>query len=152
MQSRVHESCAYTNRAHTPIVMSAETQPSKTGQDEACEGRSKNELVSAVSEDEKLQPCEKETIIRFAKDQDWVHIYTEENGLMRRLLQHPHFQLESLRVHTEDSGVSRIPPENFDKGSITGIDGRVPIGVLSVKTSSRTTSQHAAIVPDRVLE
>jgi hypothetical protein len=110
-----------------------------------------SELIDAVAEDRKLTPPEKETILRFAKCDDRVFVYTEEGGLMRRFLQHPEFQLKSLRVTTEDSWGKRVVPDDFDKGSITGVDGWVPIGVLSLKTSSRTMSQHAAIVPDRVL-
>lgn len=110
-----------------------------------------SELIGAVAEDRKLGPDEKETLLRFAKSEDRVWVYTEERGLMRRLLQHPEFRLESLRVVTEESWVEHVDPDDFNGGSITGVDGWVPIGVLSLKTSSRSTSQHAAIVPDRVL-
>ncbi|KZX49198.1 hypothetical protein [Haloarcula sp. K1] len=110
-----------------------------------------SELIDAVAEDRKLGPDEKETLLRFAKSEDRVWVYTEERGLMRRLLQHPEFRLESLRVVTEESCGERVDPDDFSEGSITGVDGWVPISVLSLKTSSRSTSQHAAIVPDRVL-
>jgi hypothetical protein len=111
----------------------------------------KERLVEAVAEDRRLEPEEKETTLHFVKAEDRVWVYTEERGLMRRLLQHPEFRLGSLRVVTEDSWVEYSDPDDFNEGSITGVDGWVPIGVLSLKTSSRTTSQHAAIVPDRVL-
>lgn len=110
-----------------------------------------SELIDAVAEDRKLRPDEKETLLRFAKSEDRVWVYTEERGLMRRLIQHPEFRLESLRVVTEESWGERVDSDDFSEGSITGVDGWVPIGVLSLKTTSRTTSQHAAIVPDRVL-
>ncbi len=108
-------------------------------------------LVGAVNEDEKLGAIEKETRLLFSKSDDHVELYTEEGGLMRQLLQHPEFRLEKLRVVTEDSWGQYVDPDDFDGGTITGVDGWVPIGVLSLKTSSRSTSQHAAIVSERVL-
>jgi hypothetical protein len=111
----------------------------------------RDQLVEYVAEDRKLTPQEKETILRFAKCDDRVFVYTEEGGIMRRLLQHPEFQLKSLRVTTEDSWGKQVVPDDFDEGSITGVDGWIPIGVLSLNTSSRTTSQHADVVSERVL-
>jgi len=108
-------------------------------------------LIDAVAEDRRLTPDKKETVLRFTKPEERVCIYTEEGGLMRRLLQHPEFQVERLRVVTEESWGDRIDPDDFNGGSITGIDGWGPIGLLSLKTSPRTTSQHAAIVSERVL-
>jgi hypothetical protein len=115
------------------------------------QSQNRSELIGAVAEDRRLEPVEKETLFRFDKTEDRVSVYTEEGGLMRRLLQHPEFRLDSLRVVTEESWGERVDPDDFNGGSITGVEGWVPIGVLSLKTSSRSTSQHAAIVPDRVL-
>jgi hypothetical protein len=131
--------------------MSGKTTTSKNDSTEQRSQNKREELVSAVTEDEKLGIVEKETTIKFAKPDNRVLIYTEEGGLMRRLLQHPEFQIRHLRVTTEDSWGARIGPDDFDGGSITGVDGWLPIGVLSLKTTSRTTSQHAAIVSERVL-
>jgi len=108
-------------------------------------------FVDAVTEDRTLVPEEKQTTFQFTKSEDSISIYTEERGLMRRLLQHPEFELESLRVVTEDSWGNYIDPDDFEGGSVTGVEGSVPIGALSLKTSSRKTSQHSAIVSARVL-
>lgn len=108
-------------------------------------------FVGAVAEDKTLCPEEKQTTFQFTKSEDSISVYTEERGLMRRLLQHPEFKLESLRVVTEDSWGDHVNPDNFEGGSITGVEGLVPIGALSLKTSSRKTSQHSAIVSARVL-
>lgn len=131
--------------------MSGETTVSASGSTEQYSRSREKRLVEAVAEDRRLGPEEKETLLHFVKTEDRVWVYTEERGLMRRLLQHPEFRLESLRVVTEDSWGNHVDPDDFDGGSITGVDGWLPIGVLSLKTTSRTTSQHAAIVPDRVL-
>ena len=131
--------------------MSRETTVSASRSTEQQSRSREKRLVEAVAEDRRLGSEEKETLLRFVKTEDRVWVYTEEKGLMRRLLQHPEFRLESLRVVTEDSWGEHIDPDDFDGSSITGVDGWLPIGVLSLKTASRTTSQHAAIVPDRVL-
>lgn len=131
--------------------MSGETTVSPSSSTEQHSRSREERLVEAVAEDRRLGPEEKETLLRFVKAEDRILVYTEERGLMRRLLQHPEFRLESLRVVTEEMWGEYVDPDDFDEGSITGVEGWVPIGVLSLKTTSRTTSQHAAIVPDRVL-
>jgi hypothetical protein len=106
-----------------------------------------SELVDAVEEDASLHSVEKETNLSFSKVDDRVSVYTEEAGLMRRLLQHPHFEVDSLR------GVNgqRVAPRDFEDGSITGVDGGIPIESLVLQTSLRATSQHSAVVPEGVL-
>lgn len=106
-----------------------------------------SELVDAVEEDTSLHSVEKETTMSFSKADDYASVYTEEAGLMRRLLRHPHFELESLR----GSNGQRIAPKDFEKGSITGVDGIIPISALVVQTSLRANSQHSAVVPEGVL-
>lgn len=106
-----------------------------------------NELVGAVEEDTSLQSVEKETTLTFSKADDCASVYTEEAGLMRRLLRHPHFEIESLR----GSNGQRIAPSDFNEGSITGVDGRIPITAMVLQTSLRATSQHSAVVPEGVL-
>lgn len=105
------------------------------------------ELVDAVEEDASLHPVEKETSMTFSKADDCASVYTEEAGLMRRLLRHPHFEIESLR------GIDgqQIAPNDFDEGSITGVGGTIPITALVVQTSLRANSQHSAVVPEGVL-
>jgi hypothetical protein len=109
------------------------------------------ELVDAVEEDTSLASVEKETTIRFSKVDDRASVYTEEAGLMRRLLRHPHFEVESLRVNTDDAVGKKVAPNDFEEGSITGVDGTIPIAALVAQRSLRETSQHSALVPEGVL-
>jgi hypothetical protein len=109
------------------------------------------ELVEAVEEDPSLSSVEKETTLHFSKVDDRASVYTEEAGLMRRLLRHPHFEVKSLRVNSEDTWGERVAPSDFEEGSITGVDGSIPIEVLLFQTSLRETSQHSAVVPEGVL-
>jgi len=110
-----------------------------------------SELVKAVQEDQSLRSVEKETSITFSKADDSASVYTEESGLMRRLLRHPHFEVESLRVNSDCAKSKRIAPSDFEDGSITGVGGTIPIEVLVLQTSLRETSQHSAVVPEGVL-
>jgi hypothetical protein len=110
-----------------------------------------SELLEAVEEDRSLQSVEKETTLTFSKSDDCASVYTEEAGLMRRLLCHPHFEVDSLRVNTHDTVGKRVAPSDFEQGSITGVDGSIPIESLVIQTSLRTTSQHSAVVPEGVL-
>lgn len=105
------------------------------------------ELIEAVEEDTSLHSVEKETSMTFSKADDCASVYTEEAGLMRRLLRHPHFKIESLR----GSNGQRIAPSDFEHESITGVDGSIPITAMVLQTSLRATSQHSAVVPEGVL-
>jgi len=145
----MHQKTVDVDGSKSPMSTETTVSPSESTEQHSRDRRER--LVEVVAEDRRLEPVEKETLFRFDKTEDRISVYTEEGGLMRRLLQHPEFRLESLRVVTEESWGEHVDPDDFDEGSITGVDGWVPIGVLSLKTSSRSISQHAAIVPDRVL-
>ncbi|MFA1609871.1 hypothetical protein [Halobellus rubicundus] len=106
-----------------------------------------SELVDAVEEDTSLHSVEKETTMSFSKVDDRVSVYSEEAGLMRRLLRHPHFEVESLR----GTDGQQIAPNDFEEESITGVKGSLPITALVLQTSLRATSQHSAVVPEGVL-
>jgi hypothetical protein len=108
-------------------------------------------LVEAVEEDTSLSSVEKETTITFSKVDDQASLYTEEAGLMRRLLLHPHFEVDILRFNTDDSIGERVAPSDFEEGSITGVNGSIPIEALVAQTSLRETSQHSAVIPESVL-
>lgn len=111
----------------------------------------RSELVDAVREDSSLEPVEKETTIYFSKVDDRASVYTEEAGLTRRLLSHPHFDIDSLRVNTDGAMGVHIGPNDFSGGSVTGVDGTLPIESLVFQTSLRETPQHSAVVPEGVL-
>lgn len=66
---------------------------------------------------------------------------------MRRLLRHPHFEAESFRKVAGQ----RVAPDDFEQGSITGVEGDIPVDALVFQTSLRETSQHSAVVPEGAL-
>jgi hypothetical protein len=108
-------------------------------------------LVEAVEEDPSLSSVEKETTIRFSKDDDTVSIYSEEASIIRRLLHHPYFEVDELLVNTDGAKGRRVNPNDFNEGSITGIDGSLPIGALAVQPSLRDTSKHSEVISEAIL-
>lgn len=109
------------------------------------------QAISNVGEDAQLTPAEKETTIRFAKDQDRARIATAESGLMRRVLAHPESAVVS--IDTLDGNVRERGKDidDYSGGDVVGVVATIPVGALQVKLSSRQSSQHAKIVTDRVL-
>jgi hypothetical protein len=97
-----------------------------------------------VREDPDLAPAEKETTVRFAKDQDRASVYTAESGMTRRLLRHPEFEVEE---------VTTLSGERFDSvqqlhadEAVVAVRGYVPVGALKVSACTRSTSGHASVV------
>jgi hypothetical protein len=106
-------------------------------------------LLELVREDPNLTPAEKETSIHFAKDEDLATVYTSEAGIARRLIAHPSGTIEGLTVL--DGGVrADVSPDEVDGREIVGVRCRVPVAVLKVQVSGRSTDQHAPVVSDRV--
>lgn len=111
------------------------------------------ELIDRTRENPDLAPAEKETTIRFAKDEDRATVFTAEGGLARRLIAHSDFTITSLVVRRGEHNTHRITPENVnDDDVLVGVKGKLPLGVLSVRGSPRSTRGHAAIVTQRVLD
>jgi len=110
-----------------------------------------NDLLEAVGEDPDLLPVEKETTIRLPKDRDTIRVFTAEAGLMRRLLAHPHADVQTLNT-LEDGTRQTASIDEYAAGTIVGVVVDLPVGALQIKSSPRQTDQHAAIVSDRVFE
>lgn len=116
-----------------------------------------NNLVQAVAEDPRLEPIEKETNIGFTKDgfpttaatqfdQDVARVFTEEGGISRRLLQHPHFTADCIRVNDSLGDARSIEPGNFDGGKITAVGGYIPVGTIKIKKRRRSAAGHSSMV------
>ncbi|MFC6904199.1 hypothetical protein [Halalkalicoccus tibetensis] len=101
-----------------------------------------NQLVNQVREDPNLTPEEKEYTFTGLKSENEVQVYSEVAGLMRRLLNHPEFDLQDVR----DPNGNRLQPNEYKGETITGVRGRLPVGTLKVRESSRSTSNPAAII------
>lgn len=92
-----------------------------------------------VSEDSRLTPPEKETIVQFTKDDDRINIFTQEGGLMYRLLNHPEFSVNDSRCVERD-------------GNVVGVDGTLPVECLTMKVGPRKDSGHSRIISNGVFD
>jgi len=89
-----------------------------------------------ISEDPDLTPKEKETIIRFANDEDRLHIHSEQAAVIRWLLAHPEYREDRRRV---------------TNGQQHATTGTLPVGALSLKGQSRKSSRPSdvtGVLPD----
>ena len=84
-----------------------------------------------VREDPDLSRVEKETILRFAKDQDRATLHTDNGALVRRAIRHPRVRIESHNVH---------------EGAITSIRATLPIGLVSISGKPRKDSGQASVI------
>jgi hypothetical protein len=95
------------------------------------------QTIDQIREDPKLNPMEKETHIRFARDQDLAHVFTEESGVARRLHAHPEADVSPVR---------RVD------GDPVGARGTIPIGCVGVTLEPRKSDGHADVVTHRALD
>jgi hypothetical protein len=101
--------------------------------------------------DPDLLPQERETLFRFARDQDRLRFFTSEPGIGRRLIAHGHASVEEVVVREGGARPAR-PTEAVDKADhVVGVRGTLPIGALSISGDPRRSDQHAAVVSDAVL-
>ena len=105
-----------------------------------------------MRDDPRLAPQEKETTIRFARDEDRAVIHTDEAGLGRRLLAHDDSDVVEVAV-LDDGRVRRVTLDEVERGDEpVGVRATLPIGALSIHSSSRKSDRHAQVVSDRVLD
>ena len=107
-------------------------------------------LIEAVEADGRLLPEEKETTIRFAWGDDLADVFTAEPALMRRLLAHPERGRTGLIVIDGEERPT-VTPEEYAGGPIGGVTTELPVGVLKIQPTPRTTGGHANIVTRRHL-
>lgn len=89
-----------------------------------------------VVENDGLKPAEKETTLRFGKDEDRATVHTDEAGIMRRLLQHDH--TDDLETVERD-------------GCIVAVRASIPVGAVTIKAEPRSSGTHADVVTASVL-
>ena len=103
-------------------------------------------------EDPELLPCEKETTIRFAKDEDVATIHTDEAGIGRRLLAHPHSTIEEVTIMA-DGVRRRVSPEEVPPDPrVVSLRCKLPVGALLIKRDVRSSGKHSKIVTKTVLQ
>jgi len=81
-----------------------------------------------AGEDSRLTAAEKETTIRWANDQDRLHIASEQRAVIRWLRQNPHFDRTWRRL---------------TDGQVVAISGTLPVGAMLLKGKPRKSNQPA---------
>ena len=84
-----------------------------------------------VREDPSLSPMEKETTIRFAKDQDRATLHTDHGALIRRAIRHPRVRIET---------------HNVREGSIASVRCTLPVGLVSIGRNPRNGQGQASVI------
>ncbi|MEF8826368.1 MAG: hypothetical protein V5A27_08545 [Halapricum sp.] len=128
-----------------------------TQQVESVGSINREQIVEAVVEDPHRKPFEKESRILWSKDGDHVEFYSTNAGEMRRLLQHPEFDLDWLEVSLPDNprrtvaiNASELPVDFEDRG-VYAVEGTLPVGCVLVKRDPRTSGSHADTITSSVL-
>jgi len=106
------------------------------------------DLSAQVDRDPKLSGDEKETTITMCGQDKHFRIHSSKPTVLKSLLKHDHFDLEWARVigANETKRVeSRDQLEQTD-GDIVAATGRMPVGVLTVKSKPRTNNHQSSIV------
>lgn len=104
-------------------------------------------------EDPKLTPPEKETALRFARDEERVTIYTAERGIGRRVLAHPAAAIDEVTIAEGRRKRPAVPLEELEEGDqVVAVRGTLPLGTVKVRERPRTSGGHADVVTKDVLK
>lgn len=83
---------------------------------------------------------------------DALTVDVEVPSLVRRLLLHPEFDVEQIRVSDADRFGARMPLSEYREGDVTGVRGRLPVGCLKVSESPRNRAPWSTVVASSVLD
>ena len=94
-------------------------------------------IPANVKEDPRLESSEKELTLRTASDRDRFTLHADQRGAIRRVMRHPHIQVESCNVH---------------EGQITSVRATLPRGLVLIKGEPREESGMASIIAQHTLK
>lgn len=109
-------------------------------------------LRERVRANPELTPAERETLIRFAADEDAAHIFTEQAGVIRRLLAHDALEDATVWLYHDDAVREVSPPRASAEGDVVRLSGRLPLRYLAIGTAGRSHDQPAAVVSEVVYD
>jgi hypothetical protein len=116
----------------------------------------REELMGRARADPGLDPVERETVLRWAVDEDTAAVYSAEASLIRRLLAHDDVQVREVGIH--DDGRTRSLPVDeavqaiAEDSLVVSLHGRIPLRYLGVSSPAggRSHDQHAPVVAEGV--
>jgi hypothetical protein len=112
------------------------------------------QLVDKVDRDPKLNGDEKETTIAMCGQDKHFTIFSAKPTVIKSLLKHDHFELIWARVisKTETQRVTDRKELYETSGDIVGIKGKMPVGVLTVKSKPRANNNQSSIVNSETID
>ena len=121
-------------------------------------GSPREALIGQARADPGLDPVERETILRWAADEDTAAVYSAEAALIRRLLAHGDVDVREIGIH--DDGRTRSLPVDAaveaiaEDSLVVSLHGRVPLRYLGVTSPAggRSHDRHAAVISSGVME
>jgi len=90
------------------------------------------ELIDSVVGDPKRIPYQKETVLRFNREENEINLHSFDPTLVKDLIKHPNFEAEQFNKD--------------DDGNIVGIMGKLPIGTLKIKREPRKRDYPSTII------
>lgn len=88
--------------------------------------------IERVVGDHLREPSEKETILRFDREEKLVHVNSFDSTIIKGLLKHKLFEVDNYSRNTHDM--------------IIGVSGHLPRGVLKIKNKPRKRDYSSTII------
>lgn len=106
-------------------------------------------LISQTGEDPRREPHEKETALHLEGDATYFSVTSYKRTVFSKLLQRPSFEVDWFRVRDDDGHEKTLEsPETVANSSsltIIGVEGRLPVGAVSIGTP-REDDSHRDLV------
>jgi hypothetical protein len=109
-------------------------------------------VLGNIKSDPDLRPIERNVAFVTDADSDVFRVDVEVPSLIRRLLLHPEFDIEEIRVSDGDRFGARMPVSEYREGDITGVKGELPVGCMKVSESPRSRASWSTLVASGVLD
>ena len=87
-----------------------------------------------IEGDPGLTGAERETILQWSQQDEYVSVFSEEPSIMRGLTENSQFELERTREHDD---------------VVVAIWGRLPAGSVTIKNTARGDNHHSDMVVRR---
>jgi hypothetical protein len=121
-------------------------------------GPRRETLIDQTRADPGLAPVERETVLRWAVDEDTAAVYSAEASHIRRLLHHGDVDVLQLGIH-EDGRTRSLPVVEAvqalgEETLVVSLHGRVPVRYLGLSSPAggRSHDRHAPIVAKGVYD
>jgi hypothetical protein len=111
-------------------------------------------LAERVDRDPRLTADEKETSITMYGSDKKFTIFSAKPTIVKSLLDHDHFDIISARLLKEGtkSNVSNRDELKTTEGKIVAVKGKMPVGVLTIKSVTRANNHQSSIVSSETVD